>query len=55
MRLANGKELVLDALRPAEKLRLENFELLNLISRMEQAWIPMHDGIRLAAGGRVVS
>lgn len=24
---------------PAEKLRLENFELLNLISRMEQAWM----------------
>ncbi|GER87392.1 hypothetical protein KDW_15540 [Dictyobacter vulcani] len=27
---------------PAEKLRLENFELLNLISRMEQEWETKH-------------
>ena len=27
---------------PAEKLRLENFELLNLISRMEQEWESKH-------------
>ncbi|HEY4383156.1 MAG TPA: DUF4388 domain-containing protein [Ktedonobacteraceae bacterium] len=32
----NGRRLNLPD--PAEKLRLENFELLNLISRMEQEW-----------------
>jgi hypothetical protein len=32
----NGRKVRLPD--PAEKLRLENFELLNLISRMEQAW-----------------
>jgi hypothetical protein len=33
---ANGRKVRLPD--PAEKLRLENFELLNLISRMEQEW-----------------
>ncbi len=32
----NGREVRLPD--PAEKLRMENFELLNLISRMEQEW-----------------
>ncbi|GCF07461.1 DUF4388 domain-containing protein [Dictyobacter arantiisoli] len=32
----NGRKVRLPG--PAEKLRMENFELLNLISRMEQAW-----------------
>lgn len=35
--MSNGKKVHLP--EPAEKLRLENFELLNLISRMEQAWM----------------
>ncbi len=34
---SNDKKVQLP--EPAEKLRLENFELLNLISRMEQAWM----------------
>lgn len=34
-RASNGKIRLPD---PAERLRLENFELLNLISRMEQEW-----------------
>src|SRR5207248_7110104 len=33
---ANGRKLQLPD--PAEKLRLENFELLNLLSRMEIEW-----------------
>src|SRR5436305_7701287 len=33
---SNGREVRLPD--PAEKLRMENFELLNLISRMEQEW-----------------
>jgi len=35
--MSNGSKVQLP--EPAEKLRLENFELLNLISRMEQAWV----------------
>ncbi len=34
-RISNGRVRLPD---PAEKFRLENFELLNLISRMEQEW-----------------
>ncbi|GCE26030.1 hypothetical protein KDA_15140 [Dictyobacter alpinus] len=37
---SNGQKVRLPD--PAEKLRLENFELLNLISRMEQEWETKH-------------
>lgn len=37
---SNGREVRLPD--PAEKLRMENFELLNLIGRMEQEWTRRH-------------
>jgi len=37
---ANGRDVRLPD--PAEKLRMESFELLNLISRMEQEWYRRH-------------
>jgi hypothetical protein len=40
MQNTNGRKVRLPD--PAEKLRLENFELLNLISRMEQEWETKH-------------